>query len=199
MAIVYFHPDLTAVQIRGFLSRLDTRSGPDGCWPYTGQRYPTGYGKFRRWYTHRLACEMAYGPIPPKMHCCHSCDNPPCCNPAHLRVDTPSANALDRESRKRGNRRDMRGQENYSSKLTEQQAVEIVRRYAAGGVSQRFLASEYGVSQTCVWALLTGRAWGDVNLLSIERRAELGGIERAAVNNKVSAALRALTLRWSGK
>ena len=43
----------------------------------------------------REAWELANGPIPDGMFVCHTCDNPPCCNPAHLFLGTPSENVLD--------------------------------------------------------------------------------------------------------
>lgn len=65
------------------------------CWEWTGPRVPRGYGQLGRLYVHRLVAEAAFGPIPPKYQVCHHCDNPPCCNPAHLFVGTQSDNMRD--------------------------------------------------------------------------------------------------------
>jgi len=46
-----------------------------------------------------------------------------------------------------------------NSKLTQEQASEIRRRYAAGGVSQRKLGGEYGVSLVAVQNILNGKTW----------------------------------------
>lgn len=50
---------------------------------------------------HRVAYEIANGPIPDDLWVLHSCDNPPCCNPSHLRVGTYKDNVRDRVERDR--------------------------------------------------------------------------------------------------
>jgi len=72
------------------------------CWEWKGARSSAGYGQ--KWtpsvgqvlYTHRLAYEWANGPIPSGMIVLHACDNPPCCNPSHLRLGTHADNVADK-------------------------------------------------------------------------------------------------------
>lgn len=71
-----------------------------GCWVWTASRYPGGYGQFRRKGgplrgTHRVAWELARGPIPEGLHVCHRCDNPVCVRPSHLWLGTHSENMQD--------------------------------------------------------------------------------------------------------
>ncbi len=47
----------------------------------------------------------------------------------------------------------------YDSAMTLERAEEIRARYAAGGVSQRKLASEFGISQSSVSLILNRRIW----------------------------------------
>ena len=81
----------------------------DGCWltdlaPRHNGYVPIQY-KGRRVYIHRLAWELFNAePIPDGLYVLHSCDNPGCCNPNHLRVGTAADNANDRETRGRANR-----------------------------------------------------------------------------------------------
>lgn len=98
---------LPALLIKRFRDQVDRR-GPDECWPWTGTRNH-GYGvmMFRRvmYRANRLAVLIDRGPIPPGFMACHTCDNRPCCNPAHLYVGTAmdnSRDAVERDRRPRG-------------------------------------------------------------------------------------------------
>lgn len=68
----------------------------DGCWPFRGAIDQRGYGRFSvrnvSVPAHRVAWELSNGPIRSGLHVLHSCDNPPCCNPSHLRLGTNAEN-----------------------------------------------------------------------------------------------------------
>ena len=51
------------------------------------------------------------------------------------------------------------GENAPSSKLTRQQRDEIVNRYAAGNVTQLQLSVEYGIGQSSISRLLSGKTW----------------------------------------
>jgi hypothetical protein len=85
-----------------FWSKVD-KSGE--CWLWTAYRDHSGYGIFglngRNQRAPRVAYELLVGPIPQGMYILHSCDNPPCVNPSHLRVGTNLENVQDKMNRGR--------------------------------------------------------------------------------------------------
>ena len=85
---------------------------PNGCLEWSGFRH-RGYGKIgvgnKMAQTHRVAWELANGPIPPGMKILHHCDNPPCCETepsdaypeGHLFLGTLADNSQDMASKGR--------------------------------------------------------------------------------------------------
>ena len=109
------------------------KSGSDSeCWPWIGLRDKDGYGIMkvngRMVRVHRFAWERVNGPVPPGMLICHHCDNPPCCNPSHLRSASPAINMADKMER--GRWRGGKGESQGHSKLSESDVLAI--RAAAG-------------------------------------------------------------------
>ncbi|MGH7022786.1 MAG: HNH endonuclease signature motif containing protein [Caulobacteraceae bacterium] len=76
--------------------RLRTVVDPEtGCHLWTGTLTPGGYGRVHV-AAHRLAWQLANGPIPAGMLVLHRCDNPRCCNPEHLFLGTAQDNMTDK-------------------------------------------------------------------------------------------------------
>ena len=81
------------------------RTEANQCWEWQGGRHTQGYGRFmyqkRLYFTHRLAMILSGVEIPDGMVVMHTCDNPSCCNPAHLKVATQKDNMLDKAAKGR--------------------------------------------------------------------------------------------------
>ena len=145
-----------------FWLRVD-KSTPDVCWEWQGQRWRHGYGMFsvggnqfrERAFAHRVAFSLTNGPIPDGLWVLHRCDNPPCVNPAHLFLGVAQDNSTDMVRK----RRHKYGERNHNHKLTDAQVVSIRARYAQGSISQKQLGSEYGVSETTIHVIVTGKGW----------------------------------------
>lgn len=88
-----------------FLAQLNTAGR---CWTWTGSTRSHGYGRFwdgtRKVLAHRAAYEWTFGAIEPGTVVMHTCDNPACCNPAHLVNGTQADNMADKVRKRRQSR-----------------------------------------------------------------------------------------------
>lgn len=146
-----------------FWNRVDMRSA-DECWEWTWGKQ-NGYGSIfwppdnRTVHASRIAWMLTHGPIPDGLGILHHCDNPPCCNPAHLYAGDQAANTRDMVVR--GRHVAPRGEDQHNAKLSESEVREIRERYKVVR-STRKLAREYGVSRACIRFVLQGKSWRHV-------------------------------------
>lgn len=152
-----------------FWVKVDMREWePGDCWEWTAQVNAAGYGNIaapgkhgKPLLAHRVAYELFYGPIPndgPSPFgwiVLHSCDNPGCVNPSHLRLGDHAANSRDARSRNRL----ALGVRCGSSKLQPKQVAEIRALYAAGGTSHSKLARQFGVNHVTIHKVVTRKTW----------------------------------------
>lgn len=133
--------------------QVDRSAGPDACWPWLGSfdRYGYGFDKgIGR--AHRAAFASVTGAVlSPDIAVLHSCDNPACCNPRHLRAGTQDDNVADRVGRGRS----ARGAFNGRAKLSATDAAAI---YKAGGSASE-VARRFKVSERTVRDIRSGRTW----------------------------------------
>lgn len=141
-----------------------TRGKDDECWIFGATRQKLGYGIFwlggKNIPAHRYAWYSKFGAIPEGLFVCHRCDNPPCCNPAHLFLGTHEDNVADRTAKDRNARQ--RGETNGLAKL-DADAVRAIRSARASGQSQKSIAKTVGVDQSNVSLILSGKTWGHVS------------------------------------
>jgi plasmid maintenance system antidote protein VapI len=130
----------------------------DTCWNWLGKK-TFGYGALmvgtKVVRAHRLSYEWAHGPIPAGYMICHRCDNPSCVRPDHLFAGTAADNVSDKVAKGRH----PQGEHSCKSVLSENEARLIIRAYYRGGVSQKALATTFGVARTAVCRLVNGRRW----------------------------------------
>ena len=138
-------------------SRIDRSGGPEACWPWTGYIRNDGYGEFiidgEKWMPHRwvLRCVELRGRV-----VMHTCDNPPCGNPAHLRVGSQADNLAD--MRAKGRARPLVGTRAAGAKLTAEQ----VRAIRSSMEPTRVLAERHGVGVHAIRHAQAGRTYRDV-------------------------------------
>lgn len=167
-------PILDARAIARFWSKVDQSpgQGPKGdCWEWTGAIQSGGYGTVnlggKGTTAHRLALILATGEPPTEnLDACHECDNPPCCNPAHLFWGTRRENANDSARKGRhGTRvhpeRWRRGEAHPHHKLAVADVVDIRLRAAAGEQLTRIAADKH-VTKANVSLIVKRRAWRHV-------------------------------------
>lgn len=123
------------------------------CWNFDGAKNSEGY-PMASWCgrVHRYLYEELFGTLPPeKPHVLHSCDNPSCINPEHLRAGTPADNAQDKVSRSRT----CRGASHHRALFDEK----TVRRIRSSNQTQRALATKYGVDQSTISLMRSRKTW----------------------------------------
>lgn len=88
-----------------FSAKVKILAGNNACHEWQGCKNNKGYGQIRvagkTELAHRVAFELANGPIPAGLKIRHTCDNPKCCNSAHLETGTHAQNMDDASKRKR--------------------------------------------------------------------------------------------------
>jgi hypothetical protein len=146
----------------------------DGCWLWTAGRDDDGYGRFKAeifgvlvFRAHRYSHILATGELlTPDRLVMHSCDNPPCVNPAHLSSGTGLENTLDMIIKGRHLGRS-RAHADKVAKLSDDQVRAILR----DGRPYAKIAAEFDVHPQTVMALKarTSRTYVEIDPADIVR------------------------------
>jgi len=149
-------------QIEDRLEKYIDKSGD--CWLWTKGAFNYGYGrlsigKSKQVRAHRFMFEMVYGEIPIGMNVLHKCDNPACVRPKHLYLGTQKDNVKDMLHRGRGGYKSFQGESHWASKLTMEKVKQIRDLWNKGGVYQKTLAEQFGVSQQVISKVVNYKTW----------------------------------------
>lgn len=191
---------ITDKEIERFWSKVDIRQTEE-CWPWVAKsRHWNGYGVMRissmgrNVVASRISCFLAFGPPPAGLkNSLHSCDNPACCNPAHLRWGSPKDNAADAIERKRNVNPPRiidnpewlakqvaampKGEAVHNSKLTEPVVRKIWQMHLAGRNASDIAAS-VGHSAAAVYDVCRGRSWRHLSDAPSLEDLKAGGVQR---------------------
>lgn len=136
---------------------------------------------------HRVSWLLHYGRIPEGRFVCHKCDNRACVNPCHLWLGSNADNSKDRDQKGRtarginhgshtqAHRRATglrngtytqldsrrRGEKNGRAKITRADSKEIIRLYLRGGLTQREIGKQFGLSDVMVSLIVRRKNWKD--------------------------------------
>ncbi len=151
-----------------------------GCWLWARAHDHDGYGtatyRGRTVKVHRLAYETFVGAIPAGANVMHSCDQPSCINPAHLKLGTRRDNMRDCAAKGRHflQRNPSAtplpqhiGSDNALSKLTDAEVVAI-RQLLSVGQSVSRVAGSFGVSDNCIRNIKRGKSWKHLPASTLE-------------------------------
>ncbi len=147
--------------VERFWSKVE-RSTVEACWLWKAGLFSDGYGVFRlagrNLRAHRFAYEIAKGAIGPGLVVMHACDEPRCCNPAHLSLGLPRDNTADMVRKRRQATGDRNGSRLHPAgrrrgqprvKITTAAAAEI-RNALTAGARKSALARAFGVHPTTI-------------------------------------------------
>lgn len=97
--------NLDHTDIDRFWGHVDNFGEWSKCWNWKSGLTSDGYGKFKAKGKTLIASRVAYylatRYLPDYLFVCHKCDNPKCCNPAHLFLGTHTDNLQDASNKGR--------------------------------------------------------------------------------------------------
>ena len=150
--------NLRAQVARRFYRKV--RMSPFGCWRWLGCTIAAGYGQLTVQIApkvhamvsvHRLSYILHNGDLEEGLHVLHSCDVPRCVRYDHLFTGTHQENMNDKISKGR----DVRGVSSHLSKLTEEQAQQILLSNAPAAC----IADSFGVTKGAIYNIRNGWTW----------------------------------------
>lgn len=149
-----------------FWMNAQVTAHPDRCWIWQKATNEHGYGvlgiKGKPQLAHRIAWQLTNGrPAQIDLKVLHSCDNPPCCNPNHLREGTHQDNVDDREGRGRWG--GSIGEAHPQAVLTVE-TVRQIKYYLAQGDRLSVISKKTGATVNSIYPIKKGKTWKHVQI-----------------------------------
>lgn len=146
-----------------FKEKIFVVPNPGGHWIWGGDSRDDGYGYFEmnhdnehtRINAHRASYIIFKDPtLDEDMVIIHTCDLRACVNPAHLAEGSQHANMTDMAQKGRS----ADGEDSGQAKMTEEQVLDLRRRYSAGE-GLRDLAKEFGIAPSTASYIVNLKTW----------------------------------------
>jgi hypothetical protein len=149
-----------------FWPKVDRRN-PEDCWEWKASTTNKGYGCIapggatgHPLGAHRVAWTLTNGPIPAGLCVLHRCDNPPCCNPAHLFLGTILENNADMIAKGRHSKPPiLRGEQATNAHLSAADVRQIRELYRMGGISRSALGRRFGIVKSAIDSIIARKSW----------------------------------------
>jgi len=138
------------------------------CWNFDSLDH-YGYGQFNLNNTmikaHRFSFLLYYGEIDESLWVLHKCNNPSCCNPAHLYQGTPQDNTNDMIH---ANRQIIcHGEHSPQARLTESQVIQIIELLKHKKCVKE-IADKYLISPRTIYGIKKFETWKYIKRLPIK-------------------------------
>jgi hypothetical protein len=167
-------PPLVPQPVRPLADRFWEKVSPEpntGCFLWTGTLVD-GYGAIwsgvRMVRASRVAWSLTHGRVPDELLVCHTCDFPPCVNPAHLFLGTGRDNSQDMVAKGRHASQvdplacSPFGERHPKAKLTETVVREMRRLHTEEGWGGKRLAKRFGIEMKTAYDVIRRRSWKHV-------------------------------------
>lgn len=140
--------------MRDFWAKV-ARGADTDCWPWQGFRKASGHGltshKSTPMHASRKAYILTHGPFDNRLCVNHRCDNPACCNPAHLYLGTRADNMIDFWAKVPADERHRRGRPT----VLDAQELEQLWKMRARGATLRDCATKFDVHISTICRYIT--------------------------------------------